>query len=212
MATKVFVFGASGHAKVVIDILERMKDIEIAFAIDDAAGAAGGSICGYRIIGGRAELPLNRAQAAAGIVAIGDNAARRDVAAWLHEQGVKLASAIHPAATLARGAVIGSGSAIMAGCVVNSDSILGNNAILNTGATIDHDCVIGDCVHIAPGCHVCGGVKIGAGSLLGAGTIVIPGVSIGANVVVGAGSTVLHDVADGARIAGSPARPFEGTR
>ncbi len=209
MATKVFVFGASGHAKVVIDILERMPDLDVAFAIDDAAAAKGRSLCGHPVIGGRNDLLAHRAQAAAGIVTIGDNAARRDVAAWLVAQGFQLARAIHPAATLARDVTVGDGTVIMAGCVINSDTSVGANAIVNTGSTIDHDCAIGDSVHIAPGCHLCGGVKIGAGSFLGAGTTVVPGVRIGNNVVVGAGSTVLDHVADGARVAGSPARPLE---
>jgi sugar O-acyltransferase (sialic acid O-acetyltransferase NeuD family) len=210
MATKVFVFGASGHAKVVIDILERTPGIEVAFAIDDAAAAKGRSLCGYNIIGGRDELLAHRALAAAGIATIGDNAARRDVAAWLVAQGFKLARVIHPAATLAREVTVGDGTVIMAGCVINTDTAVGANVIINTGSTIDHDCAIGDGVHIAPGCHLCGGVKVGAGSLLGAGTTVVPGVRIGDNVVVGAGSTVLDHVANGARVAGSPARPLEG--
>ena len=81
MATKVFVFGASGHAKVVIDILERMPDIEVAFAIDDATAVKGRSLCGYNVIGGRDELLVQRATVTAGIVTIGDNAARREIAA-----------------------------------------------------------------------------------------------------------------------------------
>ena len=209
MATKLFVFGASGHAKVVLDILERMPELEVAFAIDDAAAVKGRSLCGYRILGGRAELLAHRAQAAAGIVTIGDNAARRNVAAWLVAQGFQLARAIHPAATLAREVTVGDGSVIMAGCVINTDTSVGANVIVNTGSTIDHDCAIGDGVHIAPGCHLCGGVKVGAGSFLGAGTTVVPGVRIGNDVVVGAGSTVLDHLSDGARVAGSPARPLE---
>lgn len=210
MATKVFVFGASGHAKVVIDILERMPEIEVAFAVDDAAAAKGRSICGYSIIGGRNELLAHRVEAAAGIVTIGDNAARRDAAAWLVAQGFQFGRAIHPAAILARDVTVGDGTVIMAGCVINTDTSVGANVIVNTGSTIDHDCAIGDGAHLAPGCHLCGGVKIGAGSFLGAGTTVVPGVRIGANAVVGAGSTVLDHVADGARVAGSPARPLEG--
>jgi sugar O-acyltransferase (sialic acid O-acetyltransferase NeuD family) len=210
MATKIFVFGASGHAKVIIDILERMQDVEVAFAVDDAD--KGKTICGYEIIGGRDELLARRKRVNAGIVAIGDNRARRDAAAWLTGQGFKLASAIHPAAVLARGVGIGDGTVVMAGCVINTDTTIGVNTIVNTGATIDHDCSIGDCVHVAPGCHLCGGVKVGAGSFIGAGTTVIPQVRIGTNVVIGAGSTVLEDVADGAGVAGSPARPLEGMR
>lgn len=210
MATEVFVFGASGHAKVVIDILERMPDIGVVFAVDDAPAVKGRSLCGYRIIGGRDELLARHPRTAAGIVTIGDNTARRDVAAWLVARGFRLQRAIHPAAMLARDVTVGDGTVVMAGCVINTDSVVGANVIVNTGATIDHDCAIGDGVHIAPGCHLCGGVKIGAGSFLGAGTTVVPGVRIGADVVIGAGSTVLDHVADGARVAGSPARPLEG--
>ncbi len=210
MAADVFVFGASGHAKVVIDILERLPEFEVAFAVDDDARSKERLLGGYTIIGGRAELLARQPRTAAGIVTIGDNRARRDVAAWLVEQGYQLARAIHPAAALARTVTVGAGTVIMAGCVINADAVLGANVIVNTGSTIDHDCAIGDGVHIAPGCHLCGGVKIGAGSFLGAGTTVVPGVRIGANVVVGAGSTVLDHVADGARVAGSPARPLEG--
>ena len=209
MASNLFVFGASGHAKVVIDILERMKGVKVAFVVDDAAQARGTKLCGYAVIGGRDALLANRRKVKAGIVAIGDNNARARVAAWLADEGFRSATAIHPAAVVARSVQIGDGATVMAGAVINTDSRIGAHVIINTGATIDHDCAIGDCVHIAPGCHLCGGVSVGAGSMLGVGTKVVPGVHIGNNVVIGAGSTVLQDIPDGARMAGSPCRPVE---
>ncbi len=207
MAGSVFVFGASGHAKVVIDIFELTKGTTVAFVVDDAARTHGRTICGYPVVGGRDALLANRRKVKSGIIAIGDNAARARVAAWLAEQGFRATRAVHPAATIARGIQIGDGTAVMAGVVINAEARVGSNVIINTGATVDHDCVIGDCAHIAPGCHLCGGVRIGAGAFLGAGTTVVPGVTIGANVVIGAGSTVLQDIPDGARMAGSPCRP-----
>ena len=207
MASKVFVFGASGHAKVVIDILERMAGMKVAFVVDDATQTSGAKLCGYPVIGGRDALLANRRKVKAGIIAIGDNGARARVAAWLAGEGFRAASAIHPAAVIARDVEIADGAAVMAGAVINTDAHIGAHVIINTGTTIDHDCSIGDCVHIAPGCHLCGGVSVGAGTLLGAGTTVIPGVHIGANAIIGAGSTVVQDVPDGARMAGSPCRP-----
>lgn len=201
---KIFVFGASGHAKVVIDILERLSGTKVVFAVDDATRPA---LCGYDVIN-RDTLLARRPEVSAGIVTIGANATRCDIAAWLAAREFKLASAIHPASILARRVAVGEGTVIMAGCVVNSDTAIGASVIVNTGATIDHDCTIGDGVHIAPGCHLCGGVTVGARSFIGAGTIVIPGVRIGNNALIGAGSTVTTDVSDGARIAGAPARPL----
>lgn len=208
MADSVFVYGASGHGKVVMDILESTGEFRIAFVVDDAPGLQGGLMRGSPVIG-RDALLARRAAAPAGIVAIGNNATRAEVARWLAEHGFTAARALHPAAVIARDARIGPGTAVMAGVVVNADSVIGEHVILNTGATVDHDCRIGDCVHIAPGCHLCGGVSVGAGTLLGAGTTVIPGVRIGARAVIGAGSTVLKDVPDDARMAGSPCRPVE---
>lgn len=208
MAGKVFVFGASGHARVVIDILEAAGSAPIAFVVDDDPQRLGGALRGYPVIG-RDALLARRGEAGAGIVAIGANAARAAVAAWLAQQGLAAVSAIHPAAVIARDARIGAGSAVMAGAVVNPGAVVGSHVIINTGATVDHDCAVGDCAHIAPGCHLCGGVSVGAGAMLGAGTIVIPGVKIGADALIGAGSTVLKDVPAGARVAGSPCRPVE---
>jgi sugar O-acyltransferase (sialic acid O-acetyltransferase NeuD family) len=208
VADSLFVFGASGHAKVVIDLLEAAGAGTIAFVVDDAPHLQGSVLRGHPVIG-RDALLANRARAGAGIVAIGSNEARARVAAWLAEQKFRAATAIHPGATIARDVRIGAGTAVMAGTVINAETVIGAHVILNTGATVDHDCVIGDCAHVAPGCHLCGGVSVGAGTMLGAGTIVIPGVKIGARAIIGAGSTVLKDVPDGARMAGSPCRPVE---
>src|SRR5574342_388031 len=122
MAVNVFIFGASGHAKVVIDIFERMRGIKPAFVLDDDENKHASTIGGYPVIGGRDALIASRRKVKAGIVAIGDNAARSRVAAWLAEHGFRAASAIHPAAAIARDVEIGDGTAVMAGVVINSDS------------------------------------------------------------------------------------------
>jgi sugar O-acyltransferase (sialic acid O-acetyltransferase NeuD family) len=201
------IVGASGHAKVVIDIVEKEARYEITHLLDDNPVLHGKTFFGYRVagattgIGGGAagEKPLT-------LVAIGDNGARQRIARTLREKGFELARAVHPQAQIGRGAVIGAGTVIMAGAVVNSDAAIGENVIVNTGATVDHDCVVGDGVHIAPGAHLCGGVHIGAGSFIGAGTVIIPGIRVGSNAIVGAGSTLLEDVSENVKAAGSPAR------
>ncbi len=207
---KLVIFGASGHAKVVIDIIEQQGMHDIAGLLDDNITRKGERFFGYDVLGTRAELPaLLSARLRHAIVAIGDNAGRAAVAAHLARQGWQFASAVHPRTSISRGVKLGPGSVVMAGCVVNADAQLGNHVILNTGATVDHDCRIEDGVHIAPGCHLCGGVRVGEGTLLGAGSTVTPGVRIGKNAIVGAGSTVIRDVTDGAKVSGSPARPLD---
>lgn len=205
MTEGVFVFGASGHAKVVIDAIERRGASQVLFVCDDAREKHGTRLMGYPVTD-RDELLARRPETRTGVVGIGDNTARMHVAAWLTEQGCTLTRVVHPAASIAREVEIDDGTVIMAGCVVNSGTRLGRNVIVNTGATVDHDCSVGDGVHIAPGSHVCGGVSIGAGTLIGAGTTIIPGVRVGSRALIGAGSTVLRDIADGARAGGNPCR------
>ena len=208
----IFIYGASGHAKVVIDIIERQGSVRIAAVIDDNATLHGQAFFGYSIVGGRETLlQLHQQQGMdAGIIAIGDNGVRAKLAAWLAQNGMRRVVAIHPGTHLGRETRIGAGSVAMAGVVINCSTVIGEDVIINTGATVDHDCVIGDAVHIAPGCHLCGNVTMGNGSFIGAGTIVVPGIRIGANALIGAGSTVLRDVPDGARMAGSPCRNIAG--
>jgi sugar O-acyltransferase (sialic acid O-acetyltransferase NeuD family) len=204
----IFIYGASGHAKVVMDIVERQGGLRITAVIDDNASLHGQVFFGYSIVGGRETLlQLHQQQGIdAGTIAIGDNGVRASLAAWLAQNGIARVAAVHPGAQIGRETTIGAGSVVMAGVVVNCATVIGADVIINTGATVDHDCLIGDAVHIAPGCHLCGNVVVGNGSFIGAGTTVIPGVRIGANVLIGAGSTVLRDVPDGARVAGSPCR------
>lgn len=205
--SRAFLFGASGHAKVVLDIVAKAGRYETVFLADDDPKLAGAHVRGVPVVVGRKSILSAASEAGVdhAIVSIGSNHARLAVAAWLIANRIRLLSAVHPSAVVDPSARIGQGSAIMAGVVINADVVIGDNVIVNTGATIDHDCTIGDGAHIAPGAHLCGNVSVGAGSLLGAGSIVIPGISIGADALVGAGSTVLRDVPASMRVAGSPA-------
>ena len=111
----VFVFGASGHGKVVIDAIERAGRHAVLFIYDDAAAKRGTELMGYPVVGDRTELLARRGEARQGIVAIGDNGIRWHVAQWLVENGCTLVAVIHPAADIAREVRIEAGTVVMAG-------------------------------------------------------------------------------------------------
>jgi len=205
---QILIFGASGHAKVVLDIVEREGRGKLALLVDDDPARAGQKLLGYAVAGGRDALLKHGAKAGLVIVAIGANPARRSVAAWLAAQGFAFASAVHPGAQIGREVRIGAGTVVMAGTAINPDTEIGMHCIVNTGASVDHDCRLGEGVHVAPGARLCGGVSVGAGAFIGAGAVVVPGRQIGADAIIAAGAVVLKDVPERAVVAGNPARPL----
>lgn len=130
---RIFIFGAGGHAKVVLDIVERRRSGVVVEVFDDDPAKTGQMLLGYRVAGGRNELLKRGAKAGLVIVAIGGNPARRSVAAWLASQGFAFASAIHPAAQIGREVRITAGSVVMAGTAINPDTVIGMHCIVNSG-------------------------------------------------------------------------------
>jgi len=207
IGSKIVVYGASGHAKVVLDILEQQGRYQIAGLVDDNPERRGGELFGYAILGsGEALEGLRNSGVEGTIIAVGDNETRGRLARRVEALGLRLITAVHPGAQISRGVEIGVGSAVMAGAVINADAVIGDNSIINTGATVDHDSWLGSCVHLSPGVHVAGGVHIDHHAHLGIGAVVLPGLSIGHHATVAAGSVVNRDLPPGVTVAGVPAR------
>jgi sugar O-acyltransferase (sialic acid O-acetyltransferase NeuD family) len=204
---RIIVFGAGGHAKVLLEAIRLVSPGAELAIVDDSGSASSAALLGLPLSGDREWLAGNWPEAAVAL-GIGNNEARAAIADWLRAQGRSLATVIHPSATVSPSASIGSGAFLAAGAVVNAEAGIGEGVILNTLASVDHDCDIASFAHIAPGSRLCGAVRIGARSLIGAASVVIPGVTVGADAIVGAGSAVLKDVPAGFRVAGSPARPI----
>lgn len=208
---RLIVFGAGGHAKVVLEaVMASFPDCAIAI-LDDKPGAVGGELLGLPVRGGRAWLD-DQWPGAPVFPAIGNNAARAELIDWLGRSSRSAATVVHPRALLSPSATLGPGGFLAPGAIVNAQTVLEPGVIVNTGATIDHDCHIGAAAHVAPGAHLCGGVRVGKGTLVGVGATVIPGIRIGDGAVVGAGAVVTRDVEDGGRVGGVPARPLPAGR
>lgn len=178
-----YLYGASGHAKVIIDILRANNEtIEALFDDNEAI---------TRLL----DYPVLRSSQARGplIVSIGNNKIRAGIVASL---SVSFGKAIHPSAVVSDYARVGEGSVVMQGAVIQSCARIGRHCIINTGASVDHECVIDDFVHISPHSALCGNVCVGEGTWIGAGSVVIPGVKIGKWCVIGAGAVVTKDIPD----------------
>ena len=195
---KMVLYGAGGHAKVILDILEAQGKT-VGSVVDDNPNLT--EFMGKKVI-----HEVNDASPI--IVSIGINGIRRKVVEKLAPTTV-FETAIHPSAIVSSHATIAEGTVVMQGAIVQSCVQVGKHSIINTGASVDHDCVLGDFVHVSPHATLCGNVSVGEGTWIGAGAVVIPGIRIGKNCIIGAGSVVVKDLPDGVKAYGNPCRIIE---
>lgn len=179
-----YLYGASGHAKVIVDIVEAMGD-KVLGLIDD-----------NEHINCLLDIPVVHHYTGQNplIISIGVNATRKKIVEKLVDARYGLA--IHPFTCISPRASIAEGTVVMQGALIQTDAKIGRHCIVNTGAIIDHECQLGDYVHVSPHATLCGNVTVGEGAWVGAGTVVKQGVHIGAWSVVGAGSVVIDDIPD----------------
>jgi UDP-N-acetylbacillosamine N-acetyltransferase len=206
---KLLIWGASGHARVVADIIRLRGEFEIVGFLDDINHERHQTqFCDAPVLGGQEQLANARQLGVEYLIlAFGNCAMRLKLSGWVKDQGFSLATAIHPTAVLASDVAIAPGTVIAAGAVVNPMASIGENVIVNTLSSIDHDCQIGDAVHVCPGVHLGGGVIIRRAAWIGIGTTVKDKVRIGEGAVIGAGSVVVDDIPAFFMAYGVPARP-----
>ncbi len=185
-----YLYGASGHAMVIMDILEA-NGIRVDGLVDDNPNI-------QELLG----IPVfhDKQDASPLLISIGNNQIRKKIA---ENYQAEFVTAIHPSAIISRHATIDEGTVIMQGAIIQTCVKIGKHCIVNTGASIDHECKIGDYVHISPHSTLCGNVQVGEGTWIGAGTTVIQGVKIGRWCMIGAGSVVTKDIPDGVLAVGN---------
>jgi UDP-perosamine 4-acetyltransferase len=208
MAQKaIIIVGASGHARVCLDILLARGKTVLGFC-DDHPTMRGSWVNGYPLLGEVGEVIGKYDQGKIDFfVAIGNNSHRQKMINYLKIYEICPAlNLIHPSAIISPRVFLGLGNFIAPGVIINTDTVINNYTIINTGATIDHDNLIHDFAQVSPGCNLAGNITIEAGAFLGAGTIVIPHKTVGAHSVIGAGAVVIHDVPPASTAVGVPAR------
>lgn len=185
-------YGASGHGKVIIEILEA-NGVKVDYVVDDNPEIT--ELLGY-------EVRRNTGKYDEAIISIGSAQVRKMLVESLDVKTYPIA--IHPSAIVSPRAKLGEGTVVMHGAIVQTCVEAGKHCIINTGASVDHDCKLGDYVHIAPQAILSGAVEVGDGSWIGAGAVVKQCIKIGSNCMIGAGAVVVKDVPDGVTVVGIP--------
>lgn len=199
MAKELYILGASGHGKVVSDIAKSMKKYKGIYFFDDAAGVVEGDM---EALVWRARNNLDTEA----IVAVGDNATRKELQSRLEKERIPIATLVHARAVISEEAQIGTGTVVMPGAVVNSGAMIGKGCIINTSSSVDHDSLVEDYCHISVGSHLAGAVRIGDGTFVGAGAIIKNNIVVCGECLIGAGAVVVDNIESPGTYMGVPAR------
>ena len=202
MDKRIIVYGAGGHAKVIISML-RLMDWEIAGLIDDNV-PADTLVSGVKVLGGAGLLADLRSQGISNVVnsigGIGDYLARWNVFQQLRELDFSFPTLVHPSAFVEDSAVLSDGVQILPQSYVSSESTIGFGTLINAGVVISHDAEIGRCVNMSPGALIAGNVKVADFAQIGMGATINIGVRIGSEARIGNSAVVKADVPAGGRV------------
>jgi len=207
MQKKIFIWGAGGHGRVLLDILKDDKGIKVVGFIDENQKLKGQFIDGIEVLGDSSVLSkLKKDGVTGGIAGVGNNSLRQKMANEIVALGFDLISAIDKNALISKSVKLGKGITIWSGAIINSYANIEDNVIINCGAIIEHECLIKNSAHIGPGAKLAGRVCVGEKSFVGMGANIIEGKIIGNKTIIGAGATVLDNIIDGVVAVGSPAK------
>lgn len=197
---KVIIIGASGHGKVVADIVLQNGDSIVGF-FDGNQDIK--EFIGYKNLG--TEKDYISYPDCYFVVAIGNAAIRERIVSSMPL--AKWYTAIHPTAIISPiDTTIGEGSVVMAGAIINAGAKLGKHCIANSGSIIEHDNIIEDYVHISVGAKTTGAVHVGKSTWVGAGATIINNLSICSDCMIGAGTVVINNIEESGTYVGVPAR------
>lgn len=203
MKEQVIIVGASGHGKVVADIVQLSGDQVVGF-LDDNPNLPN-SFVGLPVLG-RVDK-FKKYTSCQFIIAIGNAAIRKRISEKM--KNVQWYTAIHPSAIISHVEVsIGEGTVVMANAVINAGTTIGKHCIINSSAVVEHDNQIGDFVHVSVGTKLAGNVHIGNSTWIGIGASVSNNLCICENCMIGAGAVVVHSIDEQGIYVGVPSRKF----
>lgn len=208
MSKDIYIFGASGHAKVVADSIILQKKFNLKGFV--ASETKEKTFFEFPIF--KENEVIHKIENV--VVAIGDNQVRKKVIEKILNTNpkVQFPNVIHPSAVVAKSVQLGLGNMLMAGAVIQPDTVLGDHNIINTCASIDHDCKIKNYCMIAPTVCFGGSVSVSEMTFIALGTFVLPGIKIGKNSFIGAGSLVTTDIPSNVLAYGHPCKVIENRK
>ncbi|NJY63938.1 acetyltransferase [Salinimicrobium sp. CDJ15-81-2] len=199
--------GASGHAREILDVVQRNRDYrgKLSF-FDNVSPGIPDEFLGYPIIKKLKEVEKYFLLDKDFILALGGTARRFEIARTLRGIGGNLVSLIADSSEISRFSELGRGLNIMPFSSILGNAILKDGVLLNSYASIHHDSEVGMFSEISPGARILGNCKIGNFCSIGSNAVILPGVEICEHVIIGAGAVVTKDIKSEGTYVGTPAK------
>lgn len=207
--TKLGIFGTSGFAREVGDIVDALG-YEPVYLAADASELAAWNFDKPAIL----ESELDSLGSIPFAIGIGENRIRERVASRYQDR-LTFPSLIHPSSSFGVGqrAKIESqrGVIVCAGVRFTNNIDVGPFCVFNLNATVGHDCLVEDFVNISPGANISGNVRVARRAWIGTGATINQGSNaeklvIGSDTTIGSGSVVVKSCDASAVYVGIPAK------
>ncbi|MCF2700351.1 acetyltransferase [Fusobacterium mortiferum] len=188
---KLFLYGAGGVARDIINLNKIEQQFEIVGIIDDYKKGKIYEIPIYSF--NEMKENFNKDQLSI-LITLGDPNIKKKVYEELkYNKKIKLASYISKE-VLILNSKIGNGVIIYPNTIISSDCQIKNNVLIGANTSIGHDCLIGDFVSITFNCAIGGNTKIGKLSYIGSNSVLRDEIKIGKNCIIGMGSIITEDL------------------
>jgi UDP-N-acetylbacillosamine N-acetyltransferase len=207
LSKRVFLFGYSGHAYVIIESFYELGYTIMGYFADQEATSNPYKIPYF----GSEENVDAKTIIKDDLVfpAVGDNQIRAKLISFFDKHQLNQLHLIDPTARVSVTVNIGVSTYIGKNVSVNAQARIGRGVIINTAAIVEHECVVEDFTHIAPGAVLCGNVYIGERTFVGANTVVRNNLSIDSSIIIGAGSVIVKSINSKGVFAGNPIRKIK---
>lgn len=202
------ILGAKGHAKEVLEIIEKKDVDKIAFYDDVTPVAEKDSYFSkYKTLRSSDEMVEWFAQKSSEfILGVGGIKARCFLWEKAIKNGGRPVNLMAPNASIASDLLHKEGLNVMQMVFISNSVEIGKSVLINARASLHHDVTIGDFCEIGPGAIVLGRCQVGSHTFIGAGATILPDVAIGDYCTVGAGAVVTRNIDNNQIVKGNPAK------
>lgn len=202
------IYGAHGLAREVYIIAKKINNIQHKWSeycfIDDVNEIA--ELNGIKVYKFSELIQQKDKNDVEAVIAVGEPSLRSFMYHKVKEEGIRLATLVHPGVYIDETTTVGEGTVIAEGVTITANIEIGANTYVQPHAVIGHDIKIGQHTVIGSNCQIGGGDKIGDRVFMGFLSGVTDHISIGSDVIISAGAIVFRELPEGVIAVGNPAR------